>query len=73
MLNAKVNWFFLKISIIVLQSNPQIIKQINGLFFDFLWNNKGDKIKRSTIIQNYANGGLRMIDIASFNKALKTV
>ena len=56
-----------------LQSNPQIIKQINDLFFDFLWNSKGDKIKRSTIIQNYANGGLRMIDIASFNKALKTV
>ena len=56
-----------------LQSNSQIIKQINDLFFDFLWNSKGDKIKRNVIIQNYCNGGLRMIGIASFNKALKSV
>ena len=56
-----------------LQSDSQIIKQINDLLFDFLWNSKGDKIKRNVIIQNYGNGGLRMIDIASFNKALKSV
>ena len=56
-----------------LQTNPQIIKQINVLFFVFLWNNKGDKIKRNVIIQIYGNGGLRMLDITSFNKALKSV
>ena len=56
-----------------LQTNPQIIKQINDHFFVFLWNNKGDKIKRNVIIQNYGNGGLRMLDITSFNKALKSV
>ena len=56
-----------------LQTDSQIIKQINDLFFDFLWNGKGDKIKRNVITQNYGNGGLRMIDIASFNKALKSV
>ena len=53
-----------------LQANSQIIKQINDLFFDFLWNRKGDKIKRNVIIQNYGNGGLKMNDIASFNKAM---
>ena len=47
------------------------IKQINNLFFDFLWNSKGDKIKTDVITQDYGNGGLKMIDIASFNKALK--
>ena len=57
----------------LLQTNAQIIKQLNGLFFDFLWNNKGDKIKRNVITQNYGNGVLRMIDISSFNKALKSV
>ena len=56
-----------------LQANSQIIKQINDVFFDFLWNSKGDKIKRNVITQNYGNGGLKMIDIASFNKALKSV
>jgi len=42
-------------------------------FIDFLWNNKGDKIKRNVITQNYGNGGLGTIDIASFNKALTSV
>ena len=32
-----------------LQTNTQIIKQLNDLFFDFLWNSKGDKIKRNVI------------------------
>lgn len=57
----------------MIQTNFQIIKQINDLFFDFLWDSKGDKIKRNVITQNYGNGGLRMIDIKSFNKALKCV
>ena len=41
-----------------LQANSQIIKQINDVFFGFLWNSKGDKIKRNVITQNYGNGGL---------------
>ena len=56
-----------------LQIDSQIIKQIDDLFFDFLWNRKGNKIKIHVVTQNYGNGGLRMIDIASFNKALKSV
>ena len=39
--------------------------------FDFLWDGKGDKIKRNITISDYENGGLRMIDIKLFNKALK--
>ena len=54
-----------------LQVKSQIIKQINDLFFDFPRSGKGDKIKRNVITQTYVNGGLRMIDIASFNKALR--
>jgi len=54
-----------------LQINCRIVKQINDLFFDFLWNSKSDKIKKNVISQNYGNGGHRMTDIASFNEALK--
>ena len=54
-----------------LQSNDQILKELNNLFFDFLWSGKGDKIKRHVIIRDLKNGGLKMIDIRSFNKALK--
>ena len=39
---------------------------------DFLWSGRGDKIKRDVMISDYKNGGLRMIDIKSFNKALKS-
>ncbi len=54
-----------------LQTNHQAIKKINKLFFSFLWNNKGDKIKRTVMINDYSDGGLKMTDIASFNKSLK--
>ena len=54
-----------------LQTNHQAIKEINKLFFSFLWNDKGDKIKRTVMINDYSDGGLKMTDIASFNKSLK--
>lgn len=41
------------------------------MFYNFLWNDKGDKIKRKVMINDYSEGGLKMIDIASFNRSLK--
>ena len=55
-----------------LPTNQQVLDEINLLFFNFLWSGKGDKIKRNTIISDYSEGGLRMIDLFSFNKALKS-
>ena len=55
-----------------LVTNHKIVKEINDIFYSFLWNNKGDKIKQSVMINNYESGGLKMIDISSFNKSLKT-
>ena len=52
-------------------TNQRVLEEINTLFFNFLWNGKGDKIKRNTMISDYSEGGLRMIDLISFNKALK--
>ena len=34
--------------------------------------NKGDKTKRTVLINKYENGGLKMVDLSSFNKSLKT-
>ncbi len=39
--------------------------------FQFLWDHKPDKISRNTIIQNYEDGGLKMIDIESSLNSLK--
>ena len=51
--------------------SEKIIHEINTLFYSFVWNGKGDKIKRNVMINDYAEGGLKMIDIQSFSKALK--
>ena len=50
--------------------NINIIKK--HIMFDFLWENKPDKINRKTIIQNYENGGLKMIDINFFMNSVKS-
>ena len=44
----------------VLSSLPTpkgVIKEINALLYDFLWDNKGDKIKRTEMINDYSKGG----------------
>ena len=54
-----------------LKSNYSALTEINKLLYTFLWNGKGDKIKWNVIINVYCDGGLKMIDIFSFNKSLK--
>ena len=53
-------------------TNQRFIGEINNIFYSFLWNNKGDKIKRTLLISNYDHGGLKKVDLSSFNKSLKT-
>ena len=55
-----------------LQTDHKAIKEINVLFYKFLWDGKGDKIKRNVMINDFSEGGLKMIDIESFNKSLKS-
>lgn len=53
-----------------LLTNQQVLDEINNIFYKFLWDGKGE-IKRSIMISDYENGGLRMLDRNSFNKGLK--
>ena len=55
-----------------LPTNNSAINEINSMFFNVLWDGKGDKIKRDIMISDYTNGGLRMIGVKLFNKALKS-
>ena len=48
-----------------------VIKEINCLLYDFLWDSKGDKIKRTEMINEYNKGGLKMIDLQSLNESVK--
>ena len=48
-----------------------ILKQLDKIFFDYLWDNKPSKIKRSTIIGPIEQGGLAMIDVHEIHTAAK--
>ena len=50
-----------------LPTHHNALKDINTLLHKFLWDGKGDKIKRSIMINDYKEGGARMIDIVTFN------
>ena len=46
-----------------LPTNHRKLKELSG---------KGDKIKQNVMIGDYSDGGLKMIDLESYNKALKS-
>ena len=54
-----------------LQTNHTAIKEIKVMFYNFLWNDKGDKIKRKVMINDFLDRGLKIIDIASLNRSLR--
>ena len=47
------------------------LKQLERLFFSFVWGGKRDPIKRAKVIQSYELGGLHMVDIQGFVKSMK--
>ena len=49
----------------------ELIKELEKLFYKFLWNSGPDRVKRKIIIKNITCAGLRMIELKSFIKALK--
>ena len=51
--------------------SKRMMLKINNMLFDFLWDGKPDKIKRCIAKQKLDNGGINMIDIDLFDKALK--
>ena len=53
--------------------NPpeDLIKRLDKIFYKFLWNSGPDRIKRTEIIKDVKAGGLRMVNIKYFIKALK--
>ena len=50
-----------------------IIKKVKNTFFSYLWEDKPEKVKRSTIIQDYELGGLKMINFEYMFKSMKAM
>ena len=46
-------------------------KNLNTLLFNYRWDNKPDKVKRSCVTQDYRNFGLRMVDLKCHINAIK--
>ena len=54
----------------MLPTPEKFIKELNQLIFKFLWNGK-DKIRRVSVISNYEEGGIKMVDVDSMIKSLR--
>ena len=54
----------------LLPTPSYLIKKVNHIIYNFLWNGKG-KVTRLSTIHNYESGGVKMIDIDSMIKALR--
>ncbi len=52
----------------VLHIPDSIVHDIDNIMFRFLWNGNTHKVKKNVVIQDYCNGGSRMIDL---NERLK--
>ena len=50
-----------------------IIKELNQIAFDFIWQGKPDKVNRTTVIADYEEGGLKMLDVECFINAQKVM
>ena len=51
--------------------NDEIIAKIKKLITDFLWDGKKPQIAYETLIKNYTDGGLRLVDFRRKDQALK--
>ncbi len=47
------------------------MKELENLFYNFVWNGKTNKVKKSVFIQDFRCGGHKMIDIQSVNQTQK--
>ena len=65
---SRLNHIFLSIP----APTKKVLQELEKIFFKFIWDGKPDKIKRTTLVKPYHNGGLNMINLTSYICALKT-
>ena len=53
--------------------NPDstFLRELNEIFFNFIWSNKPDKIRRKILTLDNRKGGIKMIHLEKFIDALK--
>ena len=56
---------------VILMPND-LVKEVNSIFYTFIWNGK-DKVKRFALISDIDKGGLKMLDIESMISARRVI
>ena len=64
---AKINHLLLALP----NPSENVVKELNSLFFKYIWNGSVDRVKRDITTKDYKQGGLKMIRIEFFIKSLK--
>ena len=64
---SKLTYLFLNIP----DPSKAFLKELDKILFEFPWNGKVNRIKKTTVCKNYEEGGLKMIDIYAFLASMK--
>ena len=64
---SKLNHLFLSLP----SPGKDIFKELETMFYKFIWSGKPDKVKRKIISKHYFDGGLNMIGLDTFVSAMK--
>jgi hypothetical protein len=51
--------------------DQNILKEVEDLLYHFIWNKPKGKVKRNLLKHEYSDGGLKMVDLASYIKGLQ--
>ena len=46
------------------------LKSINTMFYQYIWNCKRDRVARNIMVQNYFDGGLKMLHLEYFVESM---
>ena len=67
LLISKLNYLIMSLP----NPSDKVLKELNSLFYNFIWEEKPDKVCRNQMSQKYIDGGVKMIDIYAHCQSLK--
>ena len=58
-------------SVLCIPIPKSFFRKLNTMLFKFIWSGGNDRVKRKYLLNDYSDGGLRMIDVEAFSQAQK--
>ena len=63
---SKCNYLLQSIAV-----SKEILNRLKTMLFRFLWNKENDKMMRKQMIQNYENGGVKMVNVRCHHETVQ--